>query len=79
MKGKDKERLQKVGDQIKKVRKAKKLSQRKVAARCDVDYSKIGKIERNEENLLVTTLIELAEGLGVPPKELLDVDFSSAD
>ncbi|MDZ4806681.1 MAG: helix-turn-helix transcriptional regulator [Bacteroidota bacterium] len=36
---------------------------------------KISKIENNKASFTVTTLIELAEGLEVHPKELLDIDF----
>lgn len=48
---------------------------RELAARCDVDYGKISKLENNKANLSLTTLIELAEGLEVHPKVLLDFDF----
>jgi transcriptional regulator with XRE-family HTH domain len=40
-----------------------------------VDHAKISKIENNKANLLITTLVELADGLGVHPKKLLDIDF----
>lgn len=72
---KDKKRLNKFGAQLKKLRKKKGLSMRELAARCDVDYGKISKLENNKANLTVTTLIELAEGLEVHPKVLLDIDF----
>jgi DNA-binding Xre family transcriptional regulator len=43
---------------------------------CDVDSAKIGKLERDENtNLSVTTLFELAKGLEIHPKELIDYDF----
>jgi transcriptional regulator with XRE-family HTH domain len=45
-----------------------------MASRCDVDHAKISKIESNKANLMVTTLMELADGLGVHPKKLLDFD-----
>lgn len=77
MKKKDTERLEKFGAQLMKLRKKKGLSIRELASRCDVDYGKISKLENNKANLTVTTLIELAEGLEVHPKELLNVDFDS--
>ncbi len=75
MKEKDKKRLKKFAAQLIKLRKKKGLSQRELSSRCDVDYGKISKLENNKANLTVTTLIELAEGLEVHPKMLLDIDF----
>jgi transcriptional regulator with XRE-family HTH domain len=75
MKDKDKKRLKKIALRLKEVRKQKGLSMRELAARCDIDYGKISKIENNKANLNVTTLIEIAEGLGIHPKTLLDLDF----
>lgn len=75
MKERDKKRLKKFGLQLSKLRKKKGLSVRELSARCDVDYGKISKLENNKANLTLTTLIELAEGLEVHPKDLLDIDF----
>lgn len=75
MKEKDKKRLKKLAAQIVKLRKKKGLSQRELSSRCDVDYGKISKIENTKANLTVTTLIELAEGLEIHPRDLLDIEF----
>jgi transcriptional regulator with XRE-family HTH domain len=76
MKSRDKKRLQNFRENLKKLRKEKGLSQRGLSYLCDVDYSKIGKLENNPNtNLNLTTLFELARGLGVHPKELIDYDF----
>lgn len=75
MKEKDRKRLRKVAARIKQIRLEKNLGQRELSSNCDVDYAKINKIEMNKANMLVTTLIELADGLGVHPKDLLDIDF----
>ena len=75
MKEKDKKRLLKFAVQLKKLRKKKGLTIRELASRCDVDYGKISKLENNKANLTLTTLIELAEGLGIHTKALLDIDF----
>lgn len=75
MKERDKKRLEKFAAHLLKLRKESGLSHRELAARCDVDYAKISKIETNKANLSLTTLIEIAEGLGVHPKDLLDIDF----
>jgi DNA-binding Xre family transcriptional regulator len=71
----DKKRLEKFGLHLKKLREEKGLSIRELASHCDVDYGKISKLENNKANLTVTTLIELAIGLDVHPKELLDFIF----
>lgn len=75
MKDRDKKRLKKFAAQLTKLRKKKGLSMRELSSRCDVDYGKISKLENNKANLTLTTLLELAEGLEVHPKELLDIDF----
>lgn len=71
----DTKRLGQFAEHLSMLRKKKGLSLRELAARCNVDFSKIGKIEKKKSNLTVTTLIELAEGLDVHPKELLNIDF----
>jgi transcriptional regulator with XRE-family HTH domain len=75
MKDKDKKRLQKFAAHLARLREEKGLSQRALSARCRVDFGKISKIENGKANLVVTTLIELAGGLEVHPRELLDIDF----
>ena len=76
MKEKDKFRLDKFGAHLARIREEKGLSQRALSARCEVDFAKISKLENGKANLVVTTLVELAEGLGVHPKELLNLDWS---
>lgn len=76
MKEKDKIRLDKFGAHLARIREEKGLSQRALSARCEVDFAKISKLENGKANLVITTLVELAEGLGVHPKELLNLDWS---
>lgn len=68
----DKIRLKQFGDNLKKLREARGLSVRELASQCDVDFSKINKLENNKGNITLTTLFELAEGLGVHPSALLN-------
>ena len=75
MKEIDKNRLKEFGSNLLRIRESKGLSQEELSFRCDVDRAKISKLETGKANLYVTTLIELAKGLEVPPKELLDVEF----
>lgn len=76
MKSRDKKRLQKFRENLKRLRHEKNLSQRALSYQCDIDYSRISKLENDPDtNLNLTTLFELARGLGVHPKELIDYDF----
>jgi len=67
--------LELLGRKFSEIRKAKKLSFRKLAQQCNIDYSDLSKIEKGQINITLLTLIELSKGLGVHPKELLDVEF----
>lgn len=79
MKPKDKKRLQKFRERLIQLRTERGLSQRGLSYLCDVDHTKISKLETNEDtNLNLTTLFELAKGLGVHPKELIDYDLDFA-
>lgn len=60
------------GKRLKLLREEKGLSLRDLAARCELDFSKIGKIESGQTNLKLSSIFELAKGLDVEPKELLD-------
>jgi DNA-binding Xre family transcriptional regulator len=60
------------GEHLKKLRLERNLSYRKMASTCSVDNSKISKIEKGRVNITLSTLLQLAEALGVHPRELLD-------
>lgn len=70
-------RMQGFRQRLINLRKKKGLSQRQLAYLCNVDHSKISELEtKSDSNLTLTTLFEIARGLGVHPKELIDYDFS---
>ncbi|SHM26805.1 transcriptional regulator, XRE family [Chitinophaga jiangningensis] len=71
----DKEIIKRFGMHLAKLRNEKDLSQRQLSHRCRVDYSKIGAMERGEVNVTLITITELAKGLDIPPKELLNFDL----
>lgn len=71
MKEKDKIRLQQIGQNLLTLRNAKGYTQDELSLLAEVDRAKISKIETGQVNLLLTTLLDLAEGLGVSPSELL--------
>lgn len=71
----DKKTLKKLGEHIAAIRKRKNLSLREVSYACNIDNSKISKIEKGQVNITFTTLLDLARGLEVNPKEFFDFPF----
>jgi len=72
---KKKEMLRKFGKRLSEIRIKKGLSLRELAALCDVDSSDIQKYESGLVNPTIATVGDLATGLGVAPKDLLDFDI----
>ncbi|KVV14582.1 helix-turn-helix domain-containing protein [Flavobacterium sp. TAB 87] len=71
--GKEKDkRLIQFGKHLRGVRKGLGLSQDFVATHSNLTKSNISEIENGNRNLAFTTFLELAKGLGVDPKRLLD-------
>jgi DNA-binding XRE family transcriptional regulator len=64
--------LLKFGQRVCTIRKAKNLSLRQLAQLCDIDHSDIAKIEKGQKNCQLLTLVELAAGLGVEVKDLVE-------
>ena len=60
------------GDNLRRIRESKGYSLNDLAIRCEIDKSNIGKIENGKFNLQLTKIFELAKGLGIEPKNLLD-------
>ena len=69
-----KENLKKFGKHVAKLRKDKGLSLRDLSYACDIDNSKISKIEKGLINITFTTILQLAEALNVPVSELMSFD-----
>lgn len=63
------------GKKLEDIRTSKKLSYRQLAQRCDLDHSDISKIEKGETNIQLSSVLQLAKGLNVYPKELFDFQF----
>ena len=63
-----------VGENIKRIRKSKKLSMERLAAESGVSRSMLGQIERGEANPSVAILGKLAKVLKVPAETLLEND-----
>jgi transcriptional regulator with XRE-family HTH domain len=68
----DKERLKQFGLHLRAIRHKLKLSQDSVVEKCDLTKGNLSMIENGNKDFTFTTLLEIAKGLGVNPKELLD-------
>ena len=57
---------------VRRLRKAKGVSQEALADICGYHRTYVGMIERGERNITIATLEALAGALGVDPRQLLD-------
>lgn len=64
--------LHKFGQHVAELRQQKNLSIRGLAARSGMDQRQISRIEAGKVNILFTTILALARGLGITPEELLE-------
>jgi transcriptional regulator with XRE-family HTH domain len=71
----DKKALKRFGENLRKLREQRNLSLRQLSYACNIDYSKIGKIEKGQINITFTTFLELARGLEIKLSKLLDFDM----
>ncbi|MFA0061777.1 helix-turn-helix domain-containing protein [Vibrio cyclitrophicus] len=62
------------GKKLREVRKAKGISQDKLALLAEVDRSYVGRIERGEVNITLEKAYELAEALNCNVTELLPLN-----
>ncbi|MFN3175153.1 MAG: helix-turn-helix domain-containing protein [Phaeodactylibacter xiamenensis] len=63
--------LSQLGARIRKLRKAKQLSQEALAFEADLDRTYVSSVERGERNIAVLNLAKLARALGVEVSTLL--------
>lgn len=68
-------RLVQFGSHVRGIRKELGLSQDYVATNSNLTKSNLSEIERGNRNLAFTTLLELAKGLGIHPKKLLEYNI----
>lgn len=62
------------GRRVRQLRKARGVTQEAFAHQVNIDRSYFGSIERGERNVSLDNICLIAEGLGVPPAELLRFD-----
>jgi len=63
-----------IGDQIKKIRTAKNLSQKEVALSLDMDQAQFSRIENGKTDPAFSTIEKVAQALGVGLTELVNVE-----
>lgn len=66
---------EKFGAHLQQLRENKGLSLREVSQNCELDDSNISKIEHGRFNVQLSTIIELAKGLGIQASELLKFKY----
>ena len=66
----DKKRLKQFGENLRRLRKEKDVSQEQLAFDAQLDRSFVGQVERGERNLSLLNILRLAEALGIPPEQL---------
>lgn len=71
--------LKSFGANFGKLRQERNLSFRTLSQKCDLDYADLNKIEKGKRNITLSTIIELANGLDIHPRELFDFYYSSGD
>lgn len=71
MKSLNKNILKAFGENLKRLRTQKGLSQRDLSALCNVDNADISRMENGEINVTLNTVTQLADALEVPFLELL--------
>jgi len=69
-KGRQREVQRRFGARLRQLRKARGLSQEKVALSCDLDRSYLGAIERGERNVSLVNIHRIAAALQLDPAEL---------
>jgi transcriptional regulator with XRE-family HTH domain len=71
----DKIALKKFGNNLRKLRKDRKLTLRDLSSACNIDYSNILKIEQGKINITFTTIIDLATALELNPSILFEYEM----
>jgi transcriptional regulator with XRE-family HTH domain len=66
--------LEQFGSHIRSIRVSKKLTYRKMATQCNIDFSNLRKIEQGKLNVTLITILELAKGLDIAASELLNYE-----
>ena len=77
MRDRDKKSFLTIGQRLKLIRAERGLTQLQLANLCDkIDRSKISDIENGKEDIMLSTLFEICEGLKIPLSDLT-IDFQA--
>lgn len=68
----DEIRLKKFGENLRKLRKSRKLTMEALANLADIELSQVHRIETGKINPTLTTIMILADALAIAPAKLLD-------
>jgi transcriptional regulator with XRE-family HTH domain len=68
----NKETLEKFGENLKTIRTSKGLTLEQLAFDADIELSQVHRVEKGKINPTLTTLIALAKGLGITLAELVN-------
>lgn len=69
---KDIAHIKSFGNNLKKIRMSKNITQETLAYMSDIPISQIGRIERGEINTTISTVKAIAISLEIAPKDLFD-------
>lgn len=69
------EQLKQFGENLRKIRKSKKLSMEQVANLAEIEVSQIYRIETGKINPKLTTILLIAMALEISPKELFTTKY----
>jgi len=72
MQSEHQEILIRFGKRLEELRLKQNLSLRKLALHCNIDHADVKKYENGEINISLISITELAKGLNVPLKELME-------
>lgn len=61
-----------LGEALRRIRKAKSISQERLALLAEVDRSYVGRVERGDNNVAVLTLVRLVAALDITVAALMD-------
>ena len=64
--------LERLGDNVRKIRKDRGLSQEQLALQADIDRSYISQLERDTRNVAFENILKIARALGVSLSHLVE-------
>lgn len=63
-----------IGNNIRKIREEKNISQAELAARCNYEKSNMSRIESGKTNLTIGTLLNIAESLDTTIVKIITIE-----